>query len=205
MGLISTVCTCNQTPGHNQVAALACNWACSQRNKSHLKAIRNMIWILSWFESLILALVKRKALSNQAFEMQKKSVFWIVIRLASPILRTFKRKAFSERDLWVCILEMRAKTMHGSISTDCTVGTKYYLEVCRSCSWLGRRLQCLWTHVVQITNWIRKRIVIRISFWNVIRSFVNRPTDPNHCITDLWFVKFVKIKLLYKPCIYIHV
>ena len=28
------------------------------------------------------------------------------------------------------------------------VGTKYYLAVRRSCSWLGRRLQCMWTHVV---------------------------------------------------------
>ena len=44
-------------------------------------------------------------------------------------------------------------------------------QVRRSCSWLGRRLQCMWTHihVVQIT--------IPITFWiairNVIRSHVN--------------------------------
>ena len=55
------------------------------------------------------------------------------------------------------------------------VGTKYYLAVCRSCSWSGRQLQCLWTHVVQIMNPIRKRIVIQNGFRNVIWSFVNRP------------------------------
>ena len=62
--------------------------------------------------------------------------------------------------------------MHGSI---CAVGTKSYLADRRSCSWSGRRLQCLWTHVVQIMNQIRKRIAIRNGFWNVILSFVNRP------------------------------
>ena len=64
-----------------------------------------------------------------------------------------------------------AEAMHGSISADCAVGTKYYLTVRWSCS----RLQCLWTHVVQITNPFRKRIAIRDGFQNVIRSFVNRP------------------------------
>ena len=60
----------------------------------------------------------------------------------------------------------------GSISA---VGTKYFLAVCWSCLWSGRRLQCLWTHIVQITNQIRKRIVIQNGFRNVIWSFVNRP------------------------------
>ena len=60
----------------------------------------------------------------------------------------------------------------GSISA---VGTKYYLAVCRSCSWSGRLLQRLRTHIVQITNPIRKWIVIRNDFRNVICSFVNRP------------------------------
>ena len=70
------------------------------------------------------------------------------------------------------ILEMRAKDMHGSV---CPAGTKYYLAVRRSCSWSGQRLQCLWTHIVQITNPIRKRIAIQNGFRNVIHSFVNRP------------------------------
>ena len=59
------------------------------------------------------------------------------------------------------------------------VNTKLFRNVMRrSCSWTGRWLQCLWTHIVQITNTIRKPIVIRNgfrSFRNVIRSFVNRP------------------------------
>ena len=52
----------------------------------------------------------------------------------------------------------------------------YYFTVHRSCLWSGRWLQCMWTHTVQIPNPIRKRIMIRNGFRNVIRSFVNRPT-----------------------------
>ena len=37
--------------------------------------------------------------------------------------------ALSERDSCVCILEMRAEAMHGSIIANCAVGTKYYLAV----------------------------------------------------------------------------
>ena len=48
-----------------------------------------------------------------------------------PDSRTCERKALSERDSCVCILEMRAEAMHGSISADCAVGTKYYLAVRR--------------------------------------------------------------------------
>ena len=66
--------------------------------------------------------------------MQKNRAFWIVIRVESLILRTCERKTLSERDLCVCILEMRAEAMHGSISADCAVETKYYLAVHRSCS-----------------------------------------------------------------------
>ena len=124
-------------------------------------------------------LCEHKALSNQAFETcfetQKKEAFWIVIHVESLILRTYERKALSERDSCVRILEMRNEAMHGSISADCAVGTKYYLAVRRSCSWSGRRLQCMWTHIVQITIPITKRIAIRNGFRNVIRSFVNRP------------------------------
>ena len=112
--------------------------------------------------------------------MRRKGVFWIVIDLESLILRTCKRKALSERDSWVCILEMRAEAMHGSINA---VGIKYYLAVRRSCSWSGRRLQCLWTHVAKIKNPIRKRIVIRNRFRNVIRSPLW--TGPMHRCTDL--------------------
>ena len=53
----------------------------------------------------------------------------------------------------------------------------HYLAVCRSCSWLEWWLQCLWTHIIRITNPIRKRIVNRNDFRNVIRSFVNRPIE----------------------------
>ena len=92
-----------------------------------------------------------------------------------PDSETRECKALSERDSCVCILEMRAEAMHESISADCAVGTKYYLAVRRSCSWLGQRLQCMWTHIVQITKPIRKRIAIRNGFRNVINFFVNRP------------------------------
>ena len=118
-------------------------------------------------------LCERKALSNQAFETPKKEAFWIVIHVGSLILRKCERKALSERDSCV------AEAMHGSISADCAVGAKYYLAVRRSCSWLGRCLQCMWTHihVVQITIPIRKRIAIQNSFRNMILSFVNRPSN----------------------------
>ena len=93
-----------------------------------------------------------KSLSNQAFELREK------------ILRTCERKTLSECDLCVHILEMHAEAMHRSI---CAVGTKYYLAVRRSCSWLGRQLQCLLTHIIQIMNPIRKPIVIWKGFRNV--------------------------------------
>ena len=79
--------------------------------------------------------------------------------------RTCERKTLSECDSCVCILKMRAEAMHKrmgqSARVDCAVGAKYYLTVCRSWSWLGRRLQCMWTHVVQIT--IPKRLSERDS------------------------------------------
>ena len=131
------------------------------------KPFRNVIRTLSWFESLILPFVNAKLfqirLLKHAFETRKKGILVRDLR-RKPDLRTCERKALSERDSCVCILEMRAEAMHGSISADCAVETKYYLAVHRSCSWLGRRLQCMWTHVVQITNPIRKRIAIRNGF-----------------------------------------
>ena len=123
-----------------------------------LKAWSHPLWTQSSFKS--------------GFWNTKKGAFWIVICLQSMILKTCECKALSEHDSCVRILEMCAEAMHGSISA---VGTKYYLAVRRSCLWLGRRLQCLWTHIVRITNPIRKRIMIRNGFRNVIRSFVNRP------------------------------
>ena len=94
-----------------------------------------------------------------------------------PDSRSCERKALSERDSCVCILEMHAEAMHGSLSMDCAVGTKYYLAVRRSWSWLhGRHLQCMWTHVVQITIPITFWIVIRNVFRNVILAHVNTAT-----------------------------
>ena len=145
-------------------------WACSQRNKSrsetafgpfpNLKAWFYPLWTQSSFKS--------------GFWNAKKMAFWIVICLESLILRTCERKALLEHDSCVRILEMHAEAMHGSI---CAAGTNYYLPVRRSCLWSGQRLQCMWTHVVQITNPIRKRIAIQNGFRNVISSFVNRPND----------------------------
>ena len=123
---------------------------------------------LSWFESLILPFVNANLFQIRLLKREKKA-FLDCDPHRRPDSRTCERKALSERDSCVCILEMRAEAMHGSISADCAVGTKYYLAVRRSCSWLGRRLQCMWTHIVQIT----KRIAIQNVFRNVIRSFVN--------------------------------
>ena len=113
------------------------------------------------------------------------NAFWIVIRVESLILRTCECKACLERDSCVRILEMRSEAMYGSISADWAVGTKYYLAVHRSCSWLGRHLQCLWTHIVQITIPITKQIVIRNDFRNVIHSFVNRPIHSSYSTRNL--------------------
>ena len=97
---------------------------------------------------------ERKAVSNQAFETRKKGILDRDPR-RKPDSRTCERKDLSERDSCVCILKMCAEAMHKrmgqSARADCAVGAKYYLAVCRSWSWLGRHLQCMWTHVVQIT------------------------------------------------------
>ena len=131
---------------------------------------------LSWFESLILALVNAKLfqirLLKRVLKHEEKGVLDRDSR-RKPDSRTCERKALSERDSCVCILEMRAKAMHGSIIADCAVRTNNYLAVRRSCSWLGRRLQCMWTHVVQITIPITFWIAIRNVFRNVVRFHVN--------------------------------
>ena len=128
------------------------------------KPFRHVIRTLSWFESQILPFVNTKLFQIRLLKREKRA-FWIGIRVESLILRTCKRKALSKRGSCVCILEMCTEAaMHGSISADCAVGTQYYLAVRRSSSWLGRHLQCMWTHIVQITNPIRKLLSERDSF-----------------------------------------
>ena len=129
---------------------------------------------------------KRKAVSNQAFETrfetQKKGVLDRDPPM-KPDSRTCERKAISECDSCVCILKMHAEAMHKrmgqSVRADCAVGAiraKYYLAVRRSWSWLGRHLQCMWSHVVQIT--------IPITFWiairNVFRNMISSPCEQSH-------------------------
>ena len=102
----------------------------------------------------------------------------------NPDSRTCECKALSERDSCVCILKMRAEAMHKrmgqSARADCAVGAKYYLAVRRSWSWLGRRLQCMWMHVVQITIPITFWIAIRNVFRNVILAHVNTAHVDTH-------------------------
>ena len=147
------------------------HWACSQENES-----RSERRFGTWFGPFLIwkpdfTLCECKALSNQAFETRFET------RKKGGLDRdpcrkpdSSERKALSERDSFVCILEMRTEAMHGSISADCAVGTKYYLAVRRSWSWLGRRLQCMWTHILQITIPIRKRITIQNVFWKLERD-----------------------------------
>ena len=146
-------------------------WACLQRSESHSESrFGSWFWpfpdLKAWFYPLWM-----QSSFNQAYEMRKNGV----------LDRDLPRIPDSE-DLWtqssfgtwfMCVHFGNARWSHESISA---VGTKYYLAVRRSCSWSGRQLQCLWTHVVQITNPIRKRIVIRNGFRNAIRSFVNMPS-----------------------------
>ena len=142
-----------------------------------LKDVSEYDSALSWFESLNLPFVNAKLFQIRLLKREKKGVLDCDPH-RKPDSRTFECKALSERDLCVCILEMRAEAMHGSISADCTVGTKYYLAVRRSCSWLGRRLQCMWTHVVEIT--------IPITFWIAIRN-VFRKRDSSPCEHCHWY------------------
>ena len=130
-------------------------WACWHENKSCSERRFG-----TWFGPFLIwkpdfSPCECKTVSNQAFEtryeMRKKAVLDRDLR-RKPDSRSCERKGFqSSFGTWlvrVKILEMRAEAMHGSISADCAVGTKYYLPVRRSWSWLGRRLQCMWTHVV---------------------------------------------------------
>ena len=123
---------------------------------------------------------ERKAVSNQAFETHFETRKKDILDRdppRKPDSRTCERRALSEHDLCVCIFgnarSSHAEAMHGSISADCAVWTKYYVAVRRSWSWLGRRLQCMWTHVVQITISITFWIAIQTVFRNVILAHVN--------------------------------
>ena len=153
--------------------------ACSQENES-----RSERRFGKWFGPFLIwkpdfTLCECNAPSNQAFETRfwnakKKGVLDCDPR-RKPDSRTCERKALSDRDSCVYILDMHAEAMHGSISANCAVGTKYYLAVRRSWSWLGRHLQCMW--IVQITIPITKWIAIRNIFQNMIHSFVNTAID----------------------------
>ena len=154
------------------------------------KTFWNVIRPFLCFERLILAHVNAKLFQIRLSKHEKRGILDRDSR-RKPDSRTCERKALSERDACVCTLEMRAEAMHGSISVDCTVGAKYYLTVRRSWSWLGRRLQCMWTHVVQITIPITFWIAIRNVFQNVIRSHVNTATYSCYMIT----LHFEKVRL----------
>ena len=75
-----------------------------------------------------------------------------------PDSRTCECKALSERDSCMHVHFENARWSHA---------------VRRSWSWLGRHLQCMWTHVVQIMIPITFWIAIRNVFRNVIRSHGN--------------------------------
>ena len=134
---------------------------------------------------------ERKALSNQAFETRLK-------REKRGVLDRDSRRKPDSEDIWtqssfgtwfVRVHFGNARWSHAWVNQR-GLGSrnKIYLTVRRSCSWLGRRLQCMWTHVVQIPNPIRKRIAIRNGFRNGIRSFVNRPIICSWTWLPLWNV-----------------
>ena len=127
---------------------------------------------------------EHKAVWNQAFETRFETRKKGVLDRdppRKPDSRTCERKALSERDSCVCILKMHAAAMHkrmGQLAcADCAVGAKYYLAVSRSWSWLGRHLQCMWTHVVQFMIPITLWIAIQNVFRNVILAHVNTAID----------------------------
>ena len=157
-------------------------WLCSHGQESRSER-RFRTWFcpfLIWKPDFFLAHVNAKLfqirLLKCVLKREKKGVLDRDSR-RKPDSRTCERKALLERDSCVCILKMRAEAMHKrmgqSAHADCAVGAKYYLAVRRSWSWLGRRLQCMWTHVVQIPIPITFWIAIRNVFRNVILAHVN--------------------------------
>ena len=154
-------------------------WARIKFRKTFQNVILPFPDLKAWF---FLAHVNAKLfqirLLKRVLKREKKGVLDRDSR-RKPDSRTCERKALLERDSCVCILKMRAEAMHKrmgqSARADCAVGVKYYLAVRRSWSslWLGRRLQCMWTHVVQIPIPITFWIAIRNVFRNVILAHVN--------------------------------
>ena len=175
-----------EAEGHccKEVIQTTFQWLCSHGLESRSER-RFRTWFgPSWFESLILAHVNAKLFQIRLLKRVLKCKKIGVLDRdppRKPDSRTCECKALSERDSCVCILKMRAEAMHKrmgqSAHADCAVGAKYYLPVCRSWSWLGRRLQCMWTHVVQITISIMFWIAIRNVFRNVILAYVNTAYD----------------------------
>ena len=105
-------------------------------------------------------LCERKAIANRAFEMRKRGA----------LDRDPPREPDSE-DMWTqssfgtWFFRVHFGNAHWSHAwVNQRSRNKILLAVRRSCSWLGRCLQCLWTRVVQITSPIRKRIAIWNSF-----------------------------------------
>ena len=147
-------------------------WARITFRKTFQNVIRPFPDLKAWFWPMWTQSCFKSGFWNAFWNAKKRDVLDRDLP-RKPDSRTCERKALSERDSCVCILDMRAEAMHGSISADCAVGTKYYLAVRRSWSWLGRHLQCMWTHVVQITIPITFWIAIRNVFRNVILAHVN--------------------------------
>ena len=119
-------------------------------------------------------LCERKALSNQAFETRKRGVLG----------RDPRRKPNSE-DMWTQSsfgIVIRACAFWKCALKPCmgqsarTAQEEQNKIITSQCADPVRNWDGLRTHVVQITNPIRKRITFRNGFRNVIRSFVNRPS-----------------------------
>ena len=134
-------------------------------------------------------LCERKALSNQAFEMQKKGYFGSWSTWKAWFWGLVNAKLFRNVICACAFWKFVLKPCMGQSVNQRSIGTEYYLAVRRSSLWSGAVVEiCLWMHIVQIKNPIRKRIVKRIvirnGFQNMIRSFVNRPNGPPH-VCDL--------------------
>ena len=155
--------------------------ACSQRNKSRsgsrfgtwfgpfpdLKAWFSPLWTQSSFKSGFWnALLKREIKGILGRDPRRKpgsEDMWTQSSFGTWFVRAhFGNARWSHAWVWSWVNQRGLRSRNKILPR-------------RSCLWLGRRLQCLWTHVVQITNPIRKRIAIRNGFRNVIRFFVNRP------------------------------
>ena len=110
-------------------------------------------------------LCERKALSNQAFEMQKNRASWIMIHLESLIRRTCECKTLSERDSCACILEMCAEAMHGSISA---VGSGSWSETA-----FGTWFAPLWTGpLCTLWQWVDDIRLTKFNFRHWIRLMI---------------------------------